>query len=361
VVPWQPDKAAIAASYAFALYFLAEFVAFLVHPGGNGLQEVLSNLPFLGFFAVYSLMVVDRGVLISAIERVAAVVAVIGALGAIFAPATVSARVELAAGNPGIAAVLAGILLAINCIALARRGQAYWRYAIAGIGGSIIILLLTGMRALWPCIVLLPVIALLNFKVDVVGKLNAKFGAILFAGIIGISAVASGTVMQRLEAVGSDLQEISTDNYASSLGLRVMMWQAGTEMIAEKPLFGYGPGNVKEKIREATDGRGIANVSFSHFHNAVINELVRAGLFGLVALIAMFLVPLYYVYSAPHDEYRSWSLAMIAGMQTTYLLSGMTGIMIGHDILDAVFIVTTALCLFLVRPAGSISEVGAHT
>ncbi len=350
VVPWQPDRAAVATACAFALYFFAELVAYLAHPGGNGLQEVLSNLPFLGFFAIYSLMVVDRELLISTIERAAALVAVVGALVAIFSPSTIEARVELAAGNPGITAVLAGVLLAINCIALARRGQPHWSYALAGIGGSIIILLLTGMRALWPCLLLLPIIALLNFKINIVGKLNAKFATVLFAGVVMISALASGTVLQRLEAVGSDLQKISKNDYSSSLGSRMILWKAGTEMIIERPLLGYGPGNVQEKIQEAAKEFGAEKATFSHFHNMIINELVRAGLLGLFALIAMFFVPLYCVYRALRDEYRNWAMAMIASLQTTYLLSGMTGIMVGHDILDALFIVTTALCLFLVRP-----------
>jgi O-antigen ligase len=189
-----------------------------------------------------------------------------------------------------------------------------------------------------------------SFRFNIFRKHNATLIAALFIPVLIIGALASGMIMQRVEVAMNDLQEISKNDFSSSLGSRVILWKAGAQMIVERPLLGYGPGNVEGKISEIDEDFGTPVGSFTHFHNVVINELVRAGVVGLVALMSMFAVPLYFVFRAPKTELRSWALAMLTGSQAAYLLSGMAGIMIGHDILDTLFIVVTVLCLYLVRP-----------
>ncbi|MGL4489550.1 MAG: O-antigen ligase family protein [Rhizobiaceae bacterium] len=354
VVPWQNDRAGIVTASTFAAFFLAELLANLVNPGGDGWKEVASNLTFLGFFPIYSLLVADRERSVAALERAAAIVAVIAAIAAIFSPTTVASRVELAAGNPGVAAVLGGVLYLINLIAVFRQGQPHWRLSIAGAAACVILLLLTGMRSLWPCLFLLPLIVAVLFGSAIFRALNAKIAAATILSVVMITALASNTIQQRIEAAGSDLQEISKSDYTSSLGVRVLLWSEGKKLILEQPLLGYGPGNVVAKIQEANVNADGSAVKFTHFHNVVVNELVRAGLVGLITMFAMFFVPLYFVVRAPKSEMRSWALAMLSGLHVTYFMSGVTGIMIGHDILDTLFIVVTALCLYLVRPVAAV-------
>jgi O-antigen ligase len=352
-LPWQRDKAAVATAIAFAGFFLAELIAFAVNPGGDGLSEVASNLPFLGLFPIYSLLIADRDRLMCVIEKGAAFVAGIGAVAAIVSPAITEIRVELAAGNPGVLAVLASVLMLINITAVFRNGHAYRHYARAGILGSIIILLLSGMRALWPCMVIIPAMTLWAFGWKLPFRIRFKSLIVCALVVIPVGILVSGAVLNRVEMVRDDLQKISQNDFSSSIGNRIVLWRAAGTLIAQQPFFGFGPGNVTAKISEINIKTGMPESGFSHFHNMVINEMIRAGLAGLLAMISMFFVPLYFVLRAPKSEFRSVAVCMIGGLQAIYVLSGMTGIMIGHDILDTLFITVTALCLYLVRPSGS--------
>lgn len=349
VVPWQLDKPAIWTTLAFASFFAAELIAHLVNPSQGGVAEVVSNLPFLGFLAIYSLFVVDRTIVLNAVERTAAIVAILAAIAAILSPTTVTARVELSAGNPGIAAVLASVLYLINIIALCRRGQSYWWLSIVGAAASITVILLIGMRSLWPCLVIFPLIVIWQFRSNLKLMLNTRSVVITTLVLLVVTGVSTNTIMQRFQAVGSDLQEMEKGDYSSSLGMRVILWKAGKDLVVQQPLFGYGPGSVDDNIGKIVTPMGKEGSNFTHFHNAALNELVRAGVIGLVALISMFVVPLYFVVQSSKGELRTWSLALLIGVQVAFLLSGLTGIMFGHDIMDTLYLVVSAVCLFLVR------------
>jgi O-antigen ligase len=354
---WKFDRAAVASALAFAGFFAAELIAYGVHPGGDGAREVLSNLPFLGLLPIYSLMIVDRDRLKTVIEGAAAYVAIIAAVLAVIIPTTAEARVELGAGNPGIAAVLASILFLINYIAWIRRGRTAWQLPVLSVAASLVVLMLTGVRSQWPNLVVIPLLVMFIYRSNVLPKLTAKSFAVLVIIIVAVGGLIFSTTSQRVAAMASDIIEIRNGDYSSSLGTRAVLWKSGAEMIVQQPFFGYGPGNVVEKIEEATKAQGLGSTVFSHFHNMIINELMRAGVVGLFAMIMMFLVPYYFVFNAPKSADRSWALALITGAHVTYFLSGLTGIMIGHDILDCLLIVLVALSLYLVRDENA--EAGA--
>jgi O-antigen ligase len=87
---------------------------------------------------------------------------------------------------------------------------------------------------------------------------------------------------------------------------------------------------------------------YTHFHNFLLDAWVRAGLIGVAALLMLLLVPLLIAVRARRDAVGNAGLAMMAVLVLTYAVSGMTNIMLGHDILDSLFIYGMITATFLI-------------
>ena len=84
------------------------------------------------------------------------------------------------------------------------------------------------------------------------------------------------------------------------------------------------------------------DAGFSHFHNGFITALVEAGLLGALALAAIFIVAAWNaarVLRLSADPVERFGATMILVTVITYLVGGMTGIVVGHDILDSTLMV----------------------
>ncbi len=124
--------------------------------------------------------------------------------------------------------------------------------------------------------------------------------------------------------------------------------RASLTLIAEHPVLGFGPGSARELMWEATLKDGGKPLGYSHFHNFALDALVRSGLFGLIALAAIFVIPLTFALKRRTDPISRFGLAMLVVIDVTYMMSGTLGIMFHHDILDALFVYSLAVACFLV-------------
>jgi O-antigen ligase len=84
------------------------------------------------------------------------------------------------------------------------------------------------------------------------------------------------------------------------------------------------------------------DAGFNHFHNGFLTALVQAGILGAATLAAMFVVAAENaarVLRNSSDPVERFGATMIVVVVITYLTAGMTGILVGHDILDSVLMV----------------------
>jgi O-antigen ligase len=68
----------------------------------------------------------------------------------------------------------------------------------------------------------------------------------------------------------------------SSIGTRLVLWEASAKAIMNKPLFGYGKGNFKPVISSYIN---VPVASRAHAHNSYIQYTFLHGFFGLFALL----------------------------------------------------------------------------
>jgi O-antigen ligase len=143
----------------------------------------------------------------------------------------------------------------------------------------------------------------------------------------------------RIEALVRDWQQISEHgDYDSSLGRRAELWEIGLSAVRESPIVGHGPQSTRVLIHDGFEKIGLDDVFYSHFHNGFLNAWVEAGILGVLALAAIFVTAAWLATStlaATTDADARLGAVMLIVLVTNYVVNGLAGILVGHDIQDA--------------------------
>lgn len=352
------DRAVRLIGASFLAYFAAEALATFVNFSGPGdlLQGVMANLPFVAFLIVFGrLSLTPRADILRWAEY--------GSIGGGYAVG-VSALVEVfvrgfpraegLAGNSGPFALVSAVLFGF-CVAIAIYRHDRMRKIAGGAAlFAAVALILSGMRSLWPMLAISPLLLvwLLGFVPRGVVTRRTALAATLAA--IVVASLGYSTVQTRVMSLVKDFEKVDAGNYDNSLGQRLRVWSAAIELIEQKPLFGQGPAHARKALQAAASERGEKEISFSHAHNLVLNALMRSGILGLAAVIAMFFVPLWVAGRSKKDEIGQIGYALMAVLCATYLVNGAVNVSFGHDIVDALFLycmITTTYIVF--GPSGT--------
>ena len=112
--------------------------------------------------------------------------------------------------------------------------------------------------------------------------------------VIGAFAYNSNNFHERISQALSDIELIQQENYETSGGYRLAMWDVGLHAIAQRPWFGYGTGmaaSAFEQTAETYKGgryKNLANFQKNpHYHNDLIEMGVYLGTLGLLVYISL--------------------------------------------------------------------------
>ena len=183
--------------------------------------------------------------------------------------------------RPGFGTLLAGVTLPTSAWALIlSQTRSAWLGVLAGVG---VLLLLKTPRALW----LLP------------------------AGVAALLLLQPAPLMNRL-----------TVSDASSLD-RVYMWQAGVDMVLDKPIFGHGPGMIMS-VYPAYRWPGAPNPRTPHLHDNALQIAAERGLPGLGFWLWMVGAVLLTAWrEARRGPEPDWSVRAALGALTGLLIAGL--------------------------------------
>lgn len=161
---------------------------------------------------------------------------------------------------------------------------------IMGIASGILASLLSGARGGW--LVLPFVLALFYFVNDFHKSTRSAFIfilATLCAAVLAYYFLSPDIVRVRIGDAVSDIQQyFQANNTNTSLGARMMLWQASWPLIAEHPLLGWG--SIANYVNLSGDNTDVFQ-SFNHFHNDFLDALVKRGVLGGAALFIIYFVP----------------------------------------------------------------------
>ncbi len=275
---------------ALLVYFLVGAITNLVHHLPSRSYDNFSRF----LFAIPVLLLLLRFPL-KAIYLWAGIA--LGALGAGFV-ALMDFYVygELRAGGHNNPIQFGDIAMLFACLLMAGFTWAKQRsrsmIVIFGLGimSGILASLLSGTRGGW---LALPFGLVAFYLANDLHK-NTKKTALFIVAILCAAGVvyyffSQELLQERVKEATSDLQQyFQANNANTSLGARLTLWQASLPLIAEHPILGWG--SVANYVSVSGDSADVFQ-RFNHFHNDILDALVKRGLLGGLALLVIYVLP----------------------------------------------------------------------
>ncbi|MDY7790359.1 O-antigen ligase family protein [Burkholderia ubonensis] len=123
--------------------------------------------------------------------------------------------------------------------------------------------------------------------------------ALATLGIATIAIVLSlhGEASTRIVSIYSELEMwLNGSNRDTSGGVRLTMWQMAWELFLQSPWHGYGDTGFRAYLSEpgisALASQGARHFIFAGPHNELLANMLRSGIAGAVAVVALFAVPI---------------------------------------------------------------------
>ena len=142
---------------------------------------------------------------------------------------------------------------------------------------------------------------------------------------------------------------VSGKDNKSSVGLRMEMWSASIKQInQELPLTGFGYRNVNPVIvKHASKEVQSKIIRFNHVHNTYLQHLVAEGVLGLIAILALLLLPLRVFFVKIKDKKDNIVTASTMGvvLMVSFALFGVSNKMFGGVFINAFYVFFLAILL----------------
>lgn len=164
--------------------------------------------------------------------------------------------------------------------------------AAIGLGG----LLLTESRG--PLLALICTLGLLFLFSLIKGRINWKIilGCLVISLVIAV--ICRPIIEERYNKTQQEIHSILNGNSTTSIGLRLTVYKIGLDMIAEKPLLGFGKSDLSERWDKMKKNGEISwhvhQVLSWNFHNNFIEKGVASGLVGIATMFLWLGIPVVY-------------------------------------------------------------------
>lgn len=95
---------------------------------------------------------------------------------------------------------------------------------------------------------------------------------------------------QRIEAIQSDASLMTENNYHSSIGTRIFLWNLAFEQFKSSPIYGVGTKQFRDEICQQHEQGLIPNCQV-HAHNVFFQFLTTNGIIGFLGIFLAFFIP----------------------------------------------------------------------
>ncbi len=234
------------------------------------------------------------------------------------------------------------MLLGVLCLAglgwaVVQRRRLPWVLllsagALCGVVGS----LFSGSRGGWVGVPFILLVLYRGYGRHLSSRLKFSAVAVILVGGVLMYSVPQTGVQERVHQAFDDVERyISGENRTSSVGARFEMWRGATRLFLERPLIGWGESGYSDGMARLAEEGVIDPVAthWGHAHNEFIDASAKRGLIGLVALLALYLVPMrLFAKNLAHPDLEDRSLA-VAGvlLSVAYIDFGLSQVFMAHN------------------------------
>ncbi len=107
---------------------------------------------------------------------------------------------------------------------------------------------------------------------------------------ISLFHLPNNSLDQRIEAIQSDASLMEKNNYHSSIGTRIFLWNLAFEQFKSSPIYGVGTKQFRDNICEQHKQGLIPNCQV-HAHNVFFQFLATHGIIGFLGIFLAFFIP----------------------------------------------------------------------
>lgn len=360
------DRPMLAMTIAICAYCAAVVLASIVNGAlGADLKYFLPLITFLFFPISYSTWSVTEKITLARIAVLASAAACCGALAiAIVQYHWIGTRAEGGAGNAIVFATVT-CLAVMMCLAGALSGIVKGWKPLAGAAlAGVVAILLSGSRIIWIALPIAASAVVLINRRRFAGANLMRLALIAGAACLLVAAIGFPVIMDRADVLFSDWDALAAKgDHSTAIGLRVAMWEIGVGAFREMPIFGHGISGSRVLMKQGFHDQFGMTAGYNHYHDGFLTAAVQAGLLGALSLAAIFVVAARNAAKTLRlsaDPAERFGATMIIVTVITYLIGGLTGILVGQDLLDSTLMVFLVSGTYLAC-GRTVSPIGENT
>jgi O-antigen ligase len=220
--------------------------------------------------------------------------------------------------------------LSLFCINMERKDRPLiFILKAAGFMAGVFLSLRSGSRGGWVAVPVLCFfwIILNSHKVSLLNWLLAIF---LLALVMIASYLYIDVIHLRVQEIYYDLYALEHGNKDTSIGIRLQLWKAAIYLFKENPFFGLGPEGFKTIMLPLSKSGMLtpmaAELGRGEVHNDLLARATELGVFGVLSLLSLFLVPFFIFIRANKSDSRIKKKAAVLGicLITGFFVFGLT-------------------------------------
>jgi O-antigen ligase len=109
--------------------------------------------------------------------------------------------------------------------------------------------------------------------------------SIVMIGVTATALLSSERVALRIEEISSDFALMHQGKDHTSVGIRIELWQASSQLFMLHPVYGVGKGHLNEALaRLAARGEAKAGIVNERAHSDFFSTLAEQGMLGVLSL-----------------------------------------------------------------------------
>jgi O-antigen ligase len=244
--------------------------------------------------------------------------------------------IEGGAGNASVFGLVGAILGALSLANVVSPLKLARIMAFIGFAAGMAMVFYSQTRILYPVALLAPLILGLSARASGIKLRHSRWGTLALIGAVGIALFWN--------RIGNDVADTRADfavsadfNGATSLGIRLALWDAAIPSIAVRPILGHGIVHKMDGVYRGLPDE-LSYIRVTHSHNIWIDSALSAGVFGVGSILALFLSPLIMLTRRPASHPEFLRNHVIIATVLICLLNGLMNTLFTHDIMTVMFL-----------------------
>ncbi len=186
------------------------------------------------------------------------------------------------------------------------------------------------------------------FRAAWVSPRTIAFTAI--AGVL-IATLLHSPFHQRMNELVTDVAAYDQGNRSTSTGIRWQLYKAAVDVFARHPIFGVGPEGFALEMRPMMEAGKItpdaAELGRGEVHNDILSKAAGMGVFGLMAMLAIYMVPFRLFWQATKSASEPVKRAGLLGVTfvSGFFVFGLTVELLNLTMATAFYSFTVAVLL----------------